>query len=96
MRDSCFFFLQLLAFVYCLKVGAADYIAVAKNYHTVFISDIPMMSMRIRDKVSYLLLIFAARYVNFIIKLERLSQKSRCCFIHLMFIELQPTKTIRV
>ncbi|KAF8389103.1 hypothetical protein HHK36_025788 [Tetracentron sinense] len=31
-------------------VGAADYIAVAKNYHTVFISDIPMMSMRIRDK----------------------------------------------
>lgn len=34
-----------------LKVGAADYIAVAKNYHTVFISEIPMMSMRIRDKV---------------------------------------------
>ncbi|KAA8521553.1 hypothetical protein F0562_012226 [Nyssa sinensis] len=31
-------------------VGAADYIAVAKNYHTVFISGIPMMSMRIRDK----------------------------------------------
>lgn len=31
-------------------VGAADYIALAKNYHTVFISDIPMMSMRIRDK----------------------------------------------
>ncbi|KAI7995003.1 AFG1-like ATPase [Camellia lanceoleosa] len=31
-------------------VGAADYIAIAKNYHTVFISDIPMMSMRIRDK----------------------------------------------
>ncbi|WCJ30260.1 AFG1-like ATPase family protein [Euphorbia peplus] len=29
---------------------AADYIAVAKHYHTVFISDIPMMSMRIRDK----------------------------------------------
>ena len=37
----------------CLQVGAADYIAVAKNYHTVFISDIPVMSMRIRDKVSY-------------------------------------------
>ncbi|PHT79044.1 hypothetical protein T459_17096 [Capsicum annuum] len=32
-------------------LGAADYIAVAKNYHTVFISDIPIMSMRIRDKV---------------------------------------------
>uniref|UniRef100_A0A7N0U7T1 AFG1-like ATPase n=1 Tax=Kalanchoe fedtschenkoi TaxID=63787 RepID=A0A7N0U7T1_KALFE len=32
-------------------VGAADYIAVANNYHTVFISDIPAMSMRIRDKV---------------------------------------------
>lgn len=31
-------------------VGAADYIALAKNYHTVFISDIPSMSMRIRDK----------------------------------------------
>ncbi|KAM1134472.1 hypothetical protein ACFX19_044297 [Malus domestica] len=31
-------------------VGAADYIAVAENYHTIFISDIPMMSMRIRDK----------------------------------------------
>ncbi|KAJ9184018.1 hypothetical protein P3X46_007802 [Hevea brasiliensis] len=30
--------------------GAADYIAVAKSYHTVFISDIPTMSMRIRDK----------------------------------------------
>ncbi|XP_059658129.1 uncharacterized protein LOC132304463 isoform X2 [Cornus florida] len=31
-------------------VGAADYIAVAKNYHTVFISNIPVMSMRIGDK----------------------------------------------
>ncbi|KAF6151164.1 hypothetical protein GIB67_037372 [Kingdonia uniflora] len=31
-------------------VGAADYIAVARNYHTIFISDIPVMSMRIRDK----------------------------------------------
>ncbi|KAK1307122.1 hypothetical protein QJS10_CPA10g00333 [Acorus calamus] len=31
-------------------VGAADYIAVAKSYHTVFISDIPVMSMRIGDK----------------------------------------------
>uniref|UniRef100_A0A2C9W661 AAA+ ATPase domain-containing protein n=1 Tax=Manihot esculenta TaxID=3983 RepID=A0A2C9W661_MANES len=30
--------------------GAADYIAVAKSYHTVFISGIPTMSMRIRDK----------------------------------------------
>ncbi|QHN89011.1 AFG1-family ATPase [Arachis hypogaea] len=32
------------------QLGAADYIAVAENYHTVFISDIPVMSMRIRDK----------------------------------------------
>lgn len=32
-------------------VGAADYIAVAKNYHTIFISNIPAMSMEIRDKV---------------------------------------------
>jgi predicted ATPase len=32
-------------------LGAADYIAVAENYHTVFISHIPVMSMRIRDKV---------------------------------------------
>ncbi|XP_047071285.1 AFG1-like ATPase [Lolium rigidum] len=31
-------------------VGAADYIAVAKNYHTVFITDLPAMSMKIRDK----------------------------------------------
>ncbi|XP_064993420.1 uncharacterized protein LOC135585758 isoform X8 [Musa acuminata AAA Group] len=31
-------------------VGASDYIAVARHYHTVFISDIPVMSMRIRDK----------------------------------------------
>ncbi|RZC53742.1 hypothetical protein C5167_012604 [Papaver somniferum] len=31
-------------------VGAADYIAIAKNYHTIFVSDIPVMSMRIRDK----------------------------------------------
>ncbi|KAI4337329.1 hypothetical protein L6164_015760 [Bauhinia variegata] len=31
-------------------LGAADYIAVAENYHTIFISDIPVMSMRIRDK----------------------------------------------
>lgn len=31
-------------------VGAADYIAVANNYHTVFVSDIPVMSMRIGDK----------------------------------------------
>jgi predicted ATPase len=29
----------------------ADYIAVAKNYHTVFISEVPVMSMKIRDKV---------------------------------------------
>lgn len=34
-------------------VGAADYIAVAKNYHTIFISEIPAMSMEIRDKVKY-------------------------------------------
>lgn len=40
-RSNCFDF----------QLGAADYIAVAENYHTVFISDIPMMSMRIRDKV---------------------------------------------
>ncbi|KAH9799150.1 AFG1-like ATPase family protein [Citrus sinensis] len=32
------------------QVGAADYIAVAHNYHTVFITNIPVMSMRIRDK----------------------------------------------
>ncbi|XP_011070982.1 putative ATPase N2B isoform X1 [Sesamum indicum] len=31
-------------------IGAADYIAIAKTYHTVFIGDIPVMSMRIRDK----------------------------------------------
>lgn len=31
-------------------VGAADYIAISRNYHTIFISDIPVMSMKIRDK----------------------------------------------
>ncbi|KMZ68628.1 AFG1-like ATPase family protein, putative, expressed [Zostera marina] len=31
-------------------IGAADYIAIARGYHTVFISEIPAMSMRIRDK----------------------------------------------
>ncbi|KAH6790808.1 AFG1-like ATPase family protein, partial [Perilla frutescens var. frutescens] len=31
-------------------IGAADYIAIAKTFHTVFIADIPVMSMRIRDK----------------------------------------------
>ncbi|KAJ4770836.1 Lactation elevated protein 1 [Rhynchospora pubera] len=31
-------------------VGAADYIAIARNYHTVFISQVPVMSMKIRDK----------------------------------------------
>lgn len=31
-------------------VGAADYIAIARNYHTIFLSDIPAMSMKIRDK----------------------------------------------
>ncbi|KAL9233878.1 hypothetical protein vseg_008814 [Gypsophila vaccaria] len=31
-------------------IGAADYIAIANHFHTVFISDIPTMSMRVRDK----------------------------------------------
>ncbi|XP_039825280.1 putative ATPase N2B isoform X2 [Panicum virgatum] len=31
-------------------VGAADYIAIARNYHTIFISEIPAMSMKICDK----------------------------------------------
>ncbi|KAI5063698.1 hypothetical protein GOP47_0022245 [Adiantum capillus-veneris] len=31
-------------------VGAADYLAVARNFHTVFITGIPVMSMRNRDK----------------------------------------------
>ncbi|KAL3633573.1 hypothetical protein CASFOL_022335 [Castilleja foliolosa] len=31
-------------------IGAADYIAIAKTCHTVFIADIPAMSMSIRDK----------------------------------------------
>ncbi|GJN22635.1 hypothetical protein PR202_gb10220 [Eleusine coracana subsp. coracana] len=36
-------------------VGAADYIAIARNYHTIFISDVPAMSMKIRDKISRLI-----------------------------------------
>lgn len=34
-----------------MQVGAADYIALAQHYHTVFITDIPIMSMRMIDKV---------------------------------------------
>lgn len=44
------------------QVGAADYIAIARTYHTVFISDIPVMSMRIRDKV----LMFHASFQSFL------------------------------
>lgn len=50
-------FLSLYLNVNFLQVGAADYIAVAKNYHTVFIADIPVMSMRIRDKVTLIFLV---------------------------------------
>lgn len=41
-----------------MQVGAADYIALAQQYHTVFITDIPIMSMRMIDKVcsSFLLI----------------------------------------
>lgn len=34
-----------------MQVGAADYIALAQHYHTVFITDIPVLSMRTIDKV---------------------------------------------
>ncbi|KAJ4826572.1 hypothetical protein Tsubulata_008522 [Turnera subulata] len=50
-------------------LGAADYIAVAKNYHTVFISDIPMMSMQIRDK--------ARRFITLIDELYN----HHCCLV---------------
>ncbi|XP_031472979.1 uncharacterized protein LOC116245641 isoform X1 [Nymphaea colorata] len=50
-------------------VGAPDYIAIAKNYHTIFISDIPSMSMRIRDK--------ARRFITLIDELYN----HRCCLI---------------
>ncbi|KAI7754991.1 hypothetical protein M8C21_016355 [Ambrosia artemisiifolia] len=43
-------------------VGAADYIAVAKNYHTIFVSDIPMMSMRIRDKARRFIILIDELY----------------------------------
>ncbi|PWA35982.1 AFG1-like ATPase family protein [Artemisia annua] len=43
-------------------VGAADYIAVAKHYHTVFISDIPMMSMQIRDKARRFIILIDELY----------------------------------
>ncbi|PIA29145.1 hypothetical protein AQUCO_06200020v1 [Aquilegia coerulea] len=41
-----------------MQVGAADYIALARNYHTVFIFDIPAMSMRICDKQLLLMIYF--------------------------------------
>ncbi|XP_044480750.1 putative ATPase N2B isoform X1 [Mangifera indica] len=50
-------------------LGAADYIAVAQNYHTVFISDIPVMSMRIRDK--------ARRFITLIDELYNY----HCCLV---------------
>lgn len=50
-------------------LGAADYIAIAKNYHTVFISNIPVMSMRIRDK--------ARRFITLIDELYN----HHCCLI---------------
>ncbi|XP_068471589.1 uncharacterized protein [Phaseolus vulgaris] len=51
-------------------LGAADYIAVAENFHTVFISDIPVMSMRIRDK--------ARRFITLIDELYN-HHCSLCC-----------------
>ncbi|XP_073114874.1 uncharacterized protein [Elaeis guineensis] len=50
-------------------VGAADYIAVARNFHTVFISGIPVMSMRIRDK--------ARRFITLIDELYN----HHCCLV---------------
>ncbi|KAG7637413.1 putative ATPase, AFG1, P-loop containing nucleoside triphosphate hydrolase [Arabidopsis thaliana] len=50
-------------------VGAADYIAVAKNYHTIFISDIPAMSMEIRDK--------ARRFITLVDELYN----HHCCLV---------------
>ncbi|XP_071708885.1 uncharacterized protein [Rutidosis leptorrhynchoides] len=43
-------------------VGAADYIAIAKTYHTVFISEIPMMSMQIRDKARRFIILIDELY----------------------------------
>lgn len=50
-------------------VGAADYIAVAKNYHTIFISEIPAMSMEIRDK--------ARRFITLVDELYN----HHCCLV---------------
>lgn len=47
------------------QVGAADYIAVARNYHTVFISQVPVMSMKIRDKVFLLISTLSIGVINF-------------------------------
>ncbi|KAI3977655.1 hypothetical protein MKX01_004188, partial [Papaver californicum] len=66
-------------------IEAADYIAVAKSYHTIFVSDIPVMSMRIRDKSS-LYLEKVSRIHPYFRKnqnLHHLSQQSHCsCSIH--------------
>lgn len=52
-----------------LPVGAADYIAIAQNYHTIFIEDIPTMSMRISDK--------ARRFITLVDELYN----HHCCLI---------------
>ncbi|KAL8054469.1 hypothetical protein ABFX02_05G138800 [Erythranthe guttata] len=52
-------------------IGAADYIAVAKTYHTVFITDIPVMSMRIRDK--------ARRFITLVDELYNHHCSLYCC-----------------
>ncbi|KAL0372231.1 UNVERIFIED_CONTAM: putative ATPase N2B [Sesamum calycinum] len=58
-------------------IGAADYIAIAKTYHTVFIGDIPVMSMRIRDKVSRLIEMQTPLYLEGVSYLHPYFQEKR-------------------
>lgn len=45
-------FLSLLfTMKFVFQLGAADYVSIAQNYHTVFVTDIPVMSMRNSDQV---------------------------------------------